>query len=285
MPSSSRGFLRSGDLTARVRADGRGRSDPRSVSRPRCRAGHAEGCEAPAEGVPPAPRAALRRARGLERRAPALPGEGRLSRPRRSRSSSRKACAPSMNRSIASSASRPNSRSCAPALAPLSGRRRRCRPCAASSGSSRSPSSPNSATSRALTTRGNWRPSSASSRRSTPVGRRVGRAASPRPATAARAACLVEAAWAYRHPAKVSRTSNSASTSCRRPLQDLGWKAQVRLCKRFRRLVARGQASERRGDGDRARTDRLHVGHRPGDARARVTLARGGGGTWAPVQA
>jgi hypothetical protein len=24
------------------------------------------------------------------------------------------------------------------------------------------------------------------------------------------------------------------------PLQDIGWKAQVRLCKRFRRLVARG---------------------------------------------
>jgi transposase len=24
-------------------------------------------------------------------------------------------------------------------------------------------------------------------------------------------------------------------------LQDLGWKAQVRLCKRFRRLVARGK--------------------------------------------
>ena len=31
-------LLRSGDLTARLRADGRGRSDPRSVSRARCRA-------------------------------------------------------------------------------------------------------------------------------------------------------------------------------------------------------------------------------------------------------
>ena len=26
-----------------------------------------------------------------------------------------------------------------------------------------------------------------------------------------------------------------------KPLQDLGWKAQVRLCKRFRRLDARGK--------------------------------------------
>jgi transposase len=26
-----------------------------------------------------------------------------------------------------------------------------------------------------------------------------------------------------------------------KPIQDLGWKAQVRLCKRFRRLVARGK--------------------------------------------
>jgi len=26
-----------------------------------------------------------------------------------------------------------------------------------------------------------------------------------------------------------------------KPIQDIGWKAQVRLCKRFRRLVARGK--------------------------------------------
>ena len=52
---------------------------------------------------------------------------------------------------------------------------------------------------------------------------------------------LIEAAWAYRHPAKVSAHIQSRIDHLPKPLQDLGWKAQVRLCKRFRRLVARGK--------------------------------------------
>jgi hypothetical protein len=50
---------------------------------------------------------------------------------------------------------------------------------------------------------------------------------------------LIEAAWAYRHPAKVSLHIQQRIDHLPKPLQDLGWKAQVRLCKRFRRLVAR----------------------------------------------
>ena len=52
---------------------------------------------------------------------------------------------------------------------------------------------------------------------------------------------LIEAAWAYRHPAKVSLHIQQRIDHLPKPLQDLGWKAQVRLCKRFRRLVARGK--------------------------------------------
>jgi len=52
---------------------------------------------------------------------------------------------------------------------------------------------------------------------------------------------LVEAAWAYRHPAKVSLHIQQRIDQLPKALQDLGWKAQVRLCKRFRRLVARGK--------------------------------------------
>jgi transposase len=52
---------------------------------------------------------------------------------------------------------------------------------------------------------------------------------------------LIEAAWAYRHPAKVSAHIQSRIDHLPKPLQDLGWKAQVRLCTRFRRLVARGK--------------------------------------------
>ena len=52
---------------------------------------------------------------------------------------------------------------------------------------------------------------------------------------------LIEGAWAYRHPAKVSQHIQARIDRLPKPIQDLGWKAQVRLCKRFRRLTARGK--------------------------------------------
>ena len=52
---------------------------------------------------------------------------------------------------------------------------------------------------------------------------------------------LVEGAWAYRYPAKVSEHIQKRIEGLPKPIQDIGWKAQVRLCKRFRRLVARGK--------------------------------------------
>ena len=52
---------------------------------------------------------------------------------------------------------------------------------------------------------------------------------------------LIEGAWAYRHPAKVSQHIQTRIDGLPKPIQDLGWKAQVRLCQRFRRLVGRGK--------------------------------------------
>jgi len=52
---------------------------------------------------------------------------------------------------------------------------------------------------------------------------------------------LIEAAWAYRYPAKVSEHIQRRIDSLPKAIQDIGWKAQVRLCKRFRRLTARGK--------------------------------------------
>ena len=52
---------------------------------------------------------------------------------------------------------------------------------------------------------------------------------------------LIEAAWAYRHPAKVSQHIQTRIDALPKPIQDIGWKAQVRLCKRFRRLTTRGK--------------------------------------------
>jgi transposase len=52
---------------------------------------------------------------------------------------------------------------------------------------------------------------------------------------------LVEGAWAYRYPAKVSRHLQQRLEKQPKIIQDISWKAQVRLCKRSRRLVARGK--------------------------------------------
>jgi len=52
---------------------------------------------------------------------------------------------------------------------------------------------------------------------------------------------LIEGAWAYRHPAKVSYEMQKRQEGLPKVVQDIAWKAQVRLCKRFRRLSARGK--------------------------------------------
>jgi transposase len=52
---------------------------------------------------------------------------------------------------------------------------------------------------------------------------------------------LVEGAWAYRYPAKVSRHMQLRLEQQPKAIQDISWKAQVRLCKRYRRLMARGK--------------------------------------------
>jgi transposase len=52
---------------------------------------------------------------------------------------------------------------------------------------------------------------------------------------------LVEGAWAYRYPATVSRHLPLRLEKQPKMIQDISWQAQVRLCQRSRRLVAKGQ--------------------------------------------
>jgi transposase len=52
---------------------------------------------------------------------------------------------------------------------------------------------------------------------------------------------LVEGAWAYRYPAKVSRHLQLRLEKLPKVIQDISGKAQVRLCNRYRRLMARGK--------------------------------------------
>ncbi|MGH2609455.1 MAG: IS110 family transposase [Tepidiformaceae bacterium] len=52
---------------------------------------------------------------------------------------------------------------------------------------------------------------------------------------------VVEGAWAYRYPAKVSRHLQLRLEKVPAEVQAISWKAQVRLCKRYRQLSARGK--------------------------------------------
>src|SRR5712672_451702 len=45
---------------------------------------------------------------------------------------------------------------------------------------------------------------------------------------------LVEAAWSYRHPPRVSREKQMKVAAAPRAVREIAWKAQMRLCGRFR---------------------------------------------------
>ena len=52
---------------------------------------------------------------------------------------------------------------------------------------------------------------------------------------------LVEGAWAYRYPATVSRHLHLRLEKLPTAMQAISWKAQVRRCKRYRQLMAKGK--------------------------------------------
>jgi transposase len=54
---------------------------------------------------------------------------------------------------------------------------------------------------------------------------------------------LVEAAWAYRYPARVGREKQAKVAAAPRRAREIAWKAQTRLCGRFRTLLRKGKRS------------------------------------------
>ncbi len=52
---------------------------------------------------------------------------------------------------------------------------------------------------------------------------------------------LVEGAWSYRFPARVTNPIQARLEGLPEPVRTIAWKAQLRLCARFRRLVAAGK--------------------------------------------
>jgi transposase len=53
---------------------------------------------------------------------------------------------------------------------------------------------------------------------------------------------LVEGAQAYSHPARMTRLILKRQEGLSQEVRDIAWKCQVRLCARFRRLVAKGKS-------------------------------------------
>ena len=52
---------------------------------------------------------------------------------------------------------------------------------------------------------------------------------------------LIEGAWTYRRPASLSRPLQLRQESLPKVARAIAWKAQVRLCARYRRLMAAGK--------------------------------------------
>ena len=52
---------------------------------------------------------------------------------------------------------------------------------------------------------------------------------------------LVEAAWTYRHPARKTPTLQARAKKAPEAVQEIAWKAQTRLCGRYRLLEAKGK--------------------------------------------
>src|SRR6201997_4703493 len=52
---------------------------------------------------------------------------------------------------------------------------------------------------------------------------------------------LIEAAWCYRFPARVSRELLLRQEEQPKPIREIAWKAQLRLCARYRKLARTGK--------------------------------------------
>jgi transposase len=52
---------------------------------------------------------------------------------------------------------------------------------------------------------------------------------------------LIEGAWTYRMPARVSRKLHDHNEKLSPRIRDIAWKGRIRLCSRYRRLAAAGK--------------------------------------------
>ena len=74
-------------------------------------------------------------------------------------------------------------------------------------------------------------------------GATINRGAIPKTGNSLARTCLVEAAWTYRHPARVTQIIRFRLKGLPEPIRAIAWKAQVRLSSRYRKLTAAGKSA------------------------------------------
>jgi hypothetical protein len=72
-------------------------------------------------------------------------------------------------------------------------------------------------------------------------GASVGRGGLTKAGNSAARRLLIEAAWTYRFPARVSRELLRRQESQSKPIREIAWKAQLRLCARYRKPARTGK--------------------------------------------
>ena len=55
---------------------------------------------------------------------------------------------------------------------------------------------------------------------------------------------LIQGAWSYRYPARVGRALRDRRSHLSAEICEIGWKAQLRLCRKYRRMIAKGKPSQ-----------------------------------------
>ena len=73
---------------------------------------------------------------------------------------------------------------------------------------------------------------------------------------------LIEAAWSYRFPARISREQLLRQEGLAKPIRETAWKAQERLCRRLSQARPGGKITHCGHDRDRSRTGGLCLGDR-----------------------
>ena len=52
---------------------------------------------------------------------------------------------------------------------------------------------------------------------------------------------LIEGAWTYRFPARVGKSKQAQLEGLPREVREIAWKGQIRLCSRYRKMIAAGK--------------------------------------------